>query len=74
MTNNFEFDDFDSQINCEEYYSDPTDQELQELMAEGEWEALPMFPYDGEGFDSLELETIFRGLGFDVIDVETIYE
>lgn len=75
-TTMFEFDDFDSQVNCEEYYSEtePTDKELQEMMADGEWEAIPMHPYDDEGFDSLELETIFRGLGFDVINVETIYE
>lgn len=70
----FQFDDFDSQVNCEEYYSGPTDQELQEMMEEGEWEALPMFPYDDEGLDVAELTAIVKGLGFDVVNIETIYE
>ena len=71
----FNFDDFDSQVNCEEYYSEsPTDSELQELMEHGEWEALPMFPYDDEGFNVEELTSIVKGLGFDVINVETIFE
>lgn len=71
---NFEFDDFDTQVGPEEYYSGPTDQELQELMEHGEWEALPMFPYDDEGFNVEELTSIVKGLGFDVINVETIFE
>ena len=69
----FQFDDFDSQVNCEEYYSGPTDQELQDMMAEGEWESIPMFPYDDEGLDVAELTNIVKGLGFDVMDIETIY-
>lgn len=70
------FDDFDSQVTCEEFYSElePTDEELQEMMNEGEWEEIPMDPYDDEGFDALELESIFRGLGFDIVNVETISE
>lgn len=72
----FQFDDFDSQINCEEYYSEsePTDSELNDMMRDGEWEAVPMFPYDDEGLDVAELTAIVKGLGFDVINVETIYE
>ena len=71
----FEFDDFDSQINCEEFFSEsPTDSELQEMMSEGEWEPVPMYPYDDEGLNVEELTSIVKGLGFDVIDVETIYE
>lgn len=69
----FDFDDFDTQINCEEI-SGPTDADLQELMEGGDWEALPMHPYDDEGLDVAELTAIVKGLGFDVIDVETIYE
>ena len=72
---NFEFDDFDTQVGPEEYYSGPTDQEIQELMAEGTWEYIPMFPYEDEdGLDVAELTAIVKGLGFDVINVETIYE
>ena len=70
----FEFDDFDTQANCEEYYSGPTDQELQDMMAEGEWEALPMLPYDDDGLDVAEFTAIIKGLGFDIINVETIFE
>lgn len=68
MTNNFEFDDFDTQINCEEM-SGPTDQELQELMAEGEWE-LPEFEPEWDGESVEELTDIFKALGFNVITFE----
>lgn len=70
MTNNFEFDDFDSQVNCEEFFSGPTDAELDEMMSEGEWEVIPMHPYDDEGLDVAELTAIVKGLGFDVITFE----
>ena len=70
----FDFDDFDSQVNCEEYYSGPTDAELQEMMRDGDWESIPMHPYDDEGLDVAELTAIVKGLGFDIIDVETIFE
>ena len=70
MTNNFEFDDFDTQIGPEEYYSGPTDSELNEMMSEGTWEAIPMHPYDDEGLDVAELTAIVKGLGFDVITFE----
>jgi hypothetical protein len=69
---NFDFDDFDTQINCEEM-SGPTDQELQELMAEGQWEEDTMYPY-GEEMPEYsspeELMDIFRSLGFNVITFE----
>ena len=70
----FEFDDFDTQVNCEEFFSGPTDAELNEMMSEGEWEAIPMHPYEDEGLNVEELTSIVKGLGFDINDVETIYE
>ena len=65
MTNNFEFDDFDAQVNCEEFYGNgPTEAELQEMMAEGDWEPEPMFPYDGEDIEGLK--TTLRSMGFGI--------
>lgn len=62
---NFEFDDFDSQVTCEEYYSEsgPTDKELEELMSGGDWDNIPI---ERDEMDTEELVKILTDLGFNV--------
>lgn len=68
--NLFEFDDFDAERQIEEMIDEPTEADIQAMMAEGEWEAIPMFPYDEAGYSASELADICRSLGFEVIEFD----
>jgi len=42
MLNHTDFDDFDTQRHCEEFWeAEPTEAEIQAMMSESEWEAEP---------------------------------